>query len=402
MGENEKNLIKSSIYYGIAFGYQNSDEVMRGWNLRESKEWCDDLLNGFPENHLARAYYNKVEEKDFKQARNTAFAKMCMWQIKNQKGYSDNLTNEEAVDALANEINKIQLDDLKAFLQENDELTKKEPQKYNYYFILLYRYLTSLKENENVADYYIKQIELLENYEFTQLFRGSSDDEENQQDKITLADEKYNYLNYAYDYATWYLHDEKKYELAEKYFKKHISFLENYVEITNSYRGKKSLATAYANYGYMFWDKDGNISEKAEELTYKSIEIRKQLLDEYPEYRASLDYKLSVNYKNLAYAYKEEYKKDKSNEAYKSKYYDLYKQALVYAEDIIKIDESDNKEDKIKNYYKAGEICYYIYDDDKAKEYLQIALDTCNEDAENNSDWIEKINELLTNMSKDK
>ena len=99
----------------------------------------------------------------------------------------------------------------------------------------------------------------------------------------------------------------------------------------------------------------------------------------------------------MAYEYKEAYKKDNIEE-YKEKYYELYRKSIYYREEINKLGEYKNIDEKIKNYNELGRMYYLLFEDDKARENFNIALKICKTEGNSDEKWIEIINEGLNDL----
>lgn len=387
MEENIKNLTKSMIYYGLAVGNESLELVIRKFYYNKGKSWADELINAMPENHITRKYYNKVSGENFDNVQSTAFVKMAMWEIKEQVDNWEFIASEEHVDKFVEDICQINVDNIKQFIKENEGLLNENLEKYGFYFAILYIYLTNKKENANNIEYLKKIVNLIERSKFGSLF--GNDDE--------IA-EKYKYLLTAYDDLVWELDESKQYDLAEEYYNKYIDFLKRYLEShSNSYEAKSYLSNAYSSYAYILWNIAGGINNKSDDLTYKAIEIRKKLLEEYPNKKSYLLGRLAVNYNNMAYEYKKAYKKE-NNEEYKTKYYDLYRKSINYREKLGKLGEFKNIDEKIKNYNELGKMYYFLFEDDKARENYNIALEICKKEGNSNEKWIEVINKGLSNL----
>ncbi len=387
MEENIKNLIESMIYYGLAVGNESLELVIRKFNYNKGKSWSDEIMKVIPENHIARNYYNKVSSEDFDNVQSTSFVKMAMWEIKEKVNNWEFIASEEQVDKFVEDICQINVDNIKQFIKENEGLLKENPEKYGFYFAVLYVYLTSKKENANNIEYLKKIIDLIEKCNFDSLF-GNNDE---------IA-EKYKYLLTAYDDLAWELVESKQYNLAEEYYNKYIDFLKRYLEShSNSFQARSYLSNAYSSYAYILWDIAGGINNKSDDLTYKAIEIREKLLEEYPNKKSYLLGRLAINYNNMAYEYKKAYKKE-NNEEYKTKYYDLYRKSIYYREELSKLGEFKNVDDKIKNYNELGKMYYFLFEDDKAREKFNIALEICKTEGNSDEKWIETINKGLNNL----
>ena len=389
MEENIKNLIESMMYYGITVGYESFEDVIRKFNYYKGKEWSDGLMNEMPENHIARKYYNNVSSENFDEIQLIAFVKMAMWKIKEIYYDCDWLYNEEQVDELVEEICEMDHNNVNEFINDNEGLLIENPEKYSFYFVVLYMYLTSQKENSNNIEYLKKEIDLIEKCNFGSLVEGDFEITEN-----------YKYLLTIYYDLTWELAESKQYDLAKEYYNKYINFLEKYIENhSNNYLALSYLSFAYSNYAYMLWEVVGGVNDKSDELTYKAISIREKLVEKYPIQKSYLYERIAGNYKNMAYEYKKAYKKD-NIEQYKEKYYELYRKAIFYREEIKKIGEYKNIDEKIKNYNELGKMYYFIFEDDKAKENFDIALEICKTEGNSDEKWMKKINEGLESLKK--
>lgn len=390
MEENIKNLIESMIYYGLVTGNESLELMIRKFNYKKGKSWTDKLMEIFPNAHVAANYYNKVSGENFDEIQLIAFTKMAMWEIKEKVDNWEFLYNEEQVDKFVNEIYKMNNDDVKEFIKDNEQLLIENSKKYNFYFAVLYIYLTNQNENENNIEYLKKEVDLIEKCEFGSLF-----------DNVDEIAEKYKYLLNAYDDLSWNLAENRQYDLAEEYYNKYINFLEKYLETySNSYQARNYLSNAYSNYAYMLWDIVGRANNKSDELTYKSIHMKEKLAEEYPNKKSYLYSRIAINYSNMAYEYKKAYKKDNIEE-YKEKSYELYKKSIYYREELNKLGEFKNIDEKIKNYNQLGKMYYFLFENDKAKENFNIALEICKTEGNSDGKWIEIINEGLNNLKKE-
>ncbi len=387
MEENIKNLIETMIYYGLSIRNESIELMIRMFNYKKGKDWVDELVNAFPSNHPARNYYNKVSNKNFDEIQLIAFAKMAMWEIKANVDNWDFVYNEEQVDRFVEEIYKMDNNHIKEFIKKYEKILIDTPKKFRFYFAVLYFYLTSKKENSNNIEYLKNEVDLIDKCEFGSLF--DNDDE---------IVEKYRYLLKTYDDLTWELAEEKEYDLAEEYYKKYINFLEKYLESNpNSYKARNYLASAYSGYGYILEDVVEGVNDSSNELIYKAISIREKLVEEYPNKKAYQYERIAVIYNNMAYQYKKAYKKDNIEE-YKEKYYELYKKSINYREELIKLDEFKELDKKINNYNELGRMYYFLFEDDKAKENYNLALEICKNEYNSNEKWIEKINKELNKL----
>ena len=387
MQENIKNLIESMIYYGLAVGNESLELMIRKFNYNKGKEWSDELINVMPENHAARNYYNKVSSENFNEIQLISFVKMAMWEIKEKADNWEFLYNEEQVDKFVEEIYKMDDNNVSEFIKSNEKVLIENLKKYGFYFAVLYIYLTSKKENANNIEYLKKEVDLIEKCEFGSLF--GNDDE---------IEEKYKYLLNAYDDLVWNLTENKQHDLAEEYYNKYINFLEKYLEShSNSYQAQSYLSNAYSGYAYILWEIEGGVNNKSDELTYKAISIREKLAEEYPKKKSYLYGRLAINYNNMAFEYKKAYKKDNIEE-YKEKYYELYRKSIHYREELNKLGEYKNIDEKIKNYNELGRMYYFLFEDDKAKENYNIALEICKTEGNSDEKWMEIINKGLNNL----
>ena len=387
MEENIKNLIESMIYYGLAVGNESLELIIRKFNYNKGKEWSDELMAVMSENHTARNYYNKVSSENFDEIQLIAFVKMAMWEIKEKADDWEFLYNEEQVDKYVQEIYKMDNNNVNGFINDNEGLLSENPEKYAFYFAILYIYLTSKKENANNIEYLKEEVDLIERCNFGSLF-----------DNVDEIAEKYNYLLTIYDDLTWELSENKQYDLAEEYYNKYINFLEKYLEsYSNSYQARSYLSNAYSSYAYILWDIVGGVNDKSDELTYKAISIREKLVEEYPNKKSYLYGRLAVNYNNMAHEYKKAYKKDNIEE-YKEKYYGLYRKSIYYREELNKLGEYKNVNEKIKNYNELGKMYYFLFEDDKAKENFDMVLEICKTEGNSDEKWIEIINKGLNNL----
>lgn len=220
--QNTKELIKTMIYYGASTQKENIEYVIRQFYYLIKKEYCDKMIAPFPAEHPIKEVYQNVTNICFTQSILSAFAKMSMWQIKKKVSNWELIDSKEAVTAFAEEINKMDVNDIKHFIEENEKIMEEEPNKYNYLFMILYRVDAYIHKNE-IEDYknnIIKRINLIENYELDIIVN-----------REYAIKEKSMYIKNLFDELIKIAKMEKDYENEKKYckwYKKIIKEGENY------------------------------------------------------------------------------------------------------------------------------------------------------------------------------
>ena len=403
MNEDMKNFIKSVLYFGLAVDYPKMDFVIRVFFYKKEKGWCDRIIKRMPVDHPARVCYEKVSDENFEQNQLIAFAKMSMYQLMVKENIFNFVYSDETLDELAEKICQININNAFVFVKENENTINNVQNELIFCFIILYRYLYVKEKLSKNVEFLLNNINIIEKYKFELLFAD---------EKFKMINEKYNNILYFYDdeieknvlkeefrYSGPYsdlafnLCENKQYDLAEEYYKKYISFLEKCNIKVKSFNIANSLANEMVDYGRMLLDKSDNVNESAMELIQKAIRIREELVKKYNDKIVLLYSSIADSYNVMAQRFKRVYKNQNTIE-YKEKYYELFKKAINYREELKSLNKFDNIKLEIDNYNKLGKYYYFIFEDEKAKENFKKALEIC--EKENiEKEWIDEITKNL-------
>ena len=411
--KNIEKLIETMIYYGASVQKENFEYVIRQFYNLIKKEYFDKMIELFPAEHIIRKVYQNVTNICFTQSLLSAFTKMSMWQIKKKASNWDFLDSNEAVTAFTKEISSMNINDMKQFIEENKNVLEEKTNRYNYLFMILYKMDAYIYRNKvigynskNFFEHYneengkmsfvcddyknnlIRQIDLIEDYKFDVIV-----------DEESTINEKCGYIHNLYNELIEIAEKNKDYDNAELYCKNYIKFLERYQNQYNTIELKENLRTIYNTCAGIIWDKEGKLNEEADKYECKAIALNTALAKENP--KKLLDYYLaiSINYWNMAIMYYDAYNAQKIEK--QDKYIEFFKKAIYYREEINKIEEIEDIEIKIKNYYKLGEMNFYIKEEQKAQENFEKAIQICNENKEF-SYLIDRIDKFLNSNTLEK
>lgn len=196
-----------------------------------------------------------------------------------------------------------------------------------------------------------------------------------------------------YTKNAWDFHSKKDYKKAEDNYLKLIEILEKECNNNKDFNLQYKYAMAFCNYACMLMDRDNKVSEKAEELTNKSLDILKKLENEFSEENRFNYGALANCYANIALQYKKDYKRN-NNEEFKNKYYELFRNEIFYREKLKELGIYEDDKAKVENYYFLGKAYYYLYEDDNARINYNQALEIAQ-----NAGLNELANEIKESMT---
>lgn len=357
MEEMVINYLKTIIYYELATTEKQTSEVAIKFFDVGGKEFCDNLMKFMPEEHPAKVNFEKMKDvtsEEFMKIQKIVFTKMAIHEIEAKMPGWDFIASDEDVNAFAESVNECNLDNIENFIEKNKEILNKEPNKYEFYFAILYKYLLDMDENKNNLDFMLKESDLLE------------------QVKSLDIDQKYKYLYELYAEISCSYHDNKEYRLAEQYYKKNNDLLKEYLKKQNGCKIENQYAVNLFNLGYLYTDME--IYDEAEKLINESLEIRKSFIKKYPEFTEKAKKGQAICYEELAYIYKTRFKADKNKEL-EQKYIDLYKKAIDIRMNLIQEQEDFDK--IVRNYNHIASDYYYLFDDENAEKTYKKVIELC-------------------------
>ena len=408
--KSTKKMIETMIYYGLSTQKENIEFVIREFYNIIEKEDCDDLIAQFPDEHPIKNSYQDVSNINFRYVLLNSFVKMSMWQINNRALNWNFLDSEEAVTKWAKELNDINSYVIGQFIKENEKILEKQPNKYNYLFMIFYKMYSYIHNNASWVDYkedelyecyqedwdtiimnysknLIKQIDLIEDYKFEVIF-----------EETDVPNEKLGYIKSLYDELIKELEYDHNYEEEELYSKRYVEFLEQYIKEYDQIKVKRYLSSMYNICACCIWDKKGTINDESDQYEYKAIELNTLLAQEDSEKIWDYYLRIAVNYCNMAIEYYKAYESKTLKR--KDKYVELFKKAIYYREEVAKLEEIKDIEIKIKNYFELGRINFYINEKQNSNENFEKLIQICNKNKQF-AYWIDKVNEFQNNNKDD-
>lgn len=401
--KSTEKMIETMIYYGLSTQKENIEFVIREfYNIIEKKD-CDDLIAQFPDGHPIKNSYQNVSNINFRYVLLNSFVKMSMWQIRNRVSNWNFLYSEETVTKLAKEISSINSYNIGKFIKENEIILEQQPNKYNYLFMIFYKMYSYINNHAALCDYkevefrecykddwddiiinhiknLIKQIELIEDYNFEVVF-----------EEIDVLNEKLGYIKSLYEELIEKLEYNHNYEEEELYSKRYIKFLEQYSKKYDQIKVKRYLSSMYNVCACCIWDKKRTVNDEADQYEYKAIELNTLLAKEDSERMWDYYIRIAVNYSNMAIEYYKAYESKKIKG--KDKYVELFKKAIYYRQEVAKLEELEDIEIRIKNYFELGRINFFINDEQNSNENFEKSIELCNKNKQF-IHWIDKVNEF--------
>lgn len=361
MEEMVINYLKTIIYYELATTEKQTSEVAIKLFDIGGKEFCEELMMGMPEGHPAKVNFENMENitsEEFTEIQKIALTKMAMYEIEAKESYWEYIASDENVNQFAESINECNLDSVESFIESNQDILNTDFNRYAFYYAMLYKYLLCKKEGN--LELMLKESNLLE------------------QIKSLDIEQKYRYLYELYSEISSSYHDNKEYQLAEKYYKKNDELLKEYIEKQHGYVPENEYAVNLSNLGYLYTDME--LYDEAEKLINKSLEMRKLFVEKYPEHMERATRGQAICYEELAYIYKERFK-TKGNKDFKQKYIDLYKKAIEIRKNIIELQKDFKK--IVRNYNHIASDYYYLYDDENAEKIYKMIIEICEKEGDN-------------------
>lgn len=188
------NLLKATIYYQLATTSEELFEYsIRKLNYFGAKEGVDEFIAVLPEQHIARTFYNKLDNlnnSDFMKIKTITFIKMIIWEIENKVFDWNFIQEDEDVEQMVLKVANTDISNVEEFVRNNINLLNKNHNRYKYYFALLYDYIVGQKEAQ-IEDILKKELNLFQEYNFHSIYKSNEDEFYFQ----NAEDERMQYIN---------------------------------------------------------------------------------------------------------------------------------------------------------------------------------------------------------------
>lgn len=176
---NVLNFIKAMTFYQLAVtGEELFEYSIRKMNYFGSKVGIDEFMAVLPIDHIARAYYNKINiinDVEFMNMKRIAFIKMIIWEINSKITNWEFIQSDEDVEDLALQVTATDISDVEGFIKSNINVLNENCNRYKYYFALLFDHIVG-QQQAIIANLLRNEYSLLEQYNFHDIYKLNEDE----------------------------------------------------------------------------------------------------------------------------------------------------------------------------------------------------------------------------------